>query len=84
MESKVARTHLLRTDFEQWGLSEGCPGCGYLITDQGRQQARSEARRRRLEGLLKGDSFGSARLATNEPIAHWLMQLNDRRPRIQE
>ena len=26
MENKVARTHLRRADFEQWGLSEGCPG----------------------------------------------------------
>ena len=30
MENKVARTNLRRADFEQWGLSEGCPGCRYL------------------------------------------------------
>ena len=46
VENKVARTYLRRADFEQWGLSEGCPGC-----------------RRRIEGLLKGDPVGSARLA---------------------
>ena len=45
------------------GLSEGCPGCRYLRTGQGRQQAHSEACRRRIEGLLKGDPSGSARLA---------------------
>ena len=26
MENKVARTYLRRADFEQFGLSEGCPG----------------------------------------------------------
>ena len=45
------------------GLSEGCPGCRHLRTGQGRQQAHSEACRRRMEGLLKGDPAGSARLA---------------------
>ena len=63
MENKVARTYLRRADFERWGLSEGCPGCRYLRTGQGRQQAHSEACRRRIEGLLKGYSSGSARLA---------------------
>ena len=63
MENKVARTYLHRADFEQWSLSEGCPGCGYLRTGQGRQQAHSEACRKRIEGLLKGDSAGSARLS---------------------
>ena len=63
MENKVARTNLRRADFEQWGLSEGCPGCRYLRTGQGRQQAHSEACRRRIERLLKGDQVGSARLA---------------------
>ena len=38
-------------------------GCQYLRTGQGRQQAHSEACRKRIEGLLKGDSAGSARLA---------------------
>ena len=63
MESKVARTYLRRADFEQWGLSEGCPGCRYRRTGQGRQQAHSEACQRRIEGLLEGDPVGSARLA---------------------
>ena len=63
MENKVARTYLRRADFEQWGLSECCPGCRYLRTCQGRQQARSEACRRRIEDLWKGDPAGSARLA---------------------
>ena len=63
MENKVARTYLRRADFEQWGLSECCPGCRYLRTGQGRQQALSEACQRRIEGLLKGDPVGSARLA---------------------
>ena len=45
------------------GLSEGCPGCRYMRTGEGRQQAHSEACRRRIEGLLKGDLVGSARLA---------------------
>ena len=53
MENKVARTYLRRADFERWGLREGCPGCRYL----------SKACRRRFEGLLKGNSSGSARLA---------------------
>ena len=52
MESKVARTYLRRADFEP-----------YLRTGQGRPQAHSEACLKRIEGLLKGDSFGSARLA---------------------
>ena len=63
MENKVARTYLRRADFERWGLSEGCPGCRCLRTGQGRQQAHSEACRRRIEGLLKGDPSGSTRLA---------------------
>ena len=63
MENKVARTYLRRADFEQWGPSEGCPGCRYLRTGQGRQQAHCEACRKRIEGLLKGDSAGSARRA---------------------
>ena len=63
MENKVARTNFRRADFEQWGLSEGCPGCRYLRAGWGRQQAHSEAWRRRIEGLLKGDPAGSARLA---------------------
>ena len=63
MENKVARTHLRRADFDQWGLSEGCPGCRYLRTGQERQQAHSEACRMRIEGLLKGDLSESARLA---------------------
>ena len=63
MENKVGRTNLRRAAFERWGLSEGCPGCRYLRTGQGRQQAHSEACRRRIEGLLKGDPSGSARLA---------------------
>ena len=63
MENKVARTYLRRADFERWGLSEGCPGCRYLRPGQGRQQAHSEACRRRIEGLLKGEPSGSARLA---------------------
>ena len=53
MENKVATTYLRRADFEQWGLSEGRPGCRHLWTDQGRQQAHSEACRRRIEGLLR-------------------------------
>ena len=53
MENKVARTYLLRADFEQWGLSEGCPRCRYLRTGQGRQQAHSGACQKRIEGLLK-------------------------------
>ena len=63
MENKVARTYLLRADFEEWSLSEGCPGCRYLRTGQGRQQAHGEACRRWIEGLLKGDPVGSSRLA---------------------
>ena len=63
MENKVARTYLRRADFEPWGLSECCPGCRYPTTGQGRQQAHSEACRRRTEDLLKGNPAGSARLA---------------------
>ena len=46
MENKVARTHIRRADFEQWGLSEGSPGCRYLRIGQERQQAHSEACRK--------------------------------------
>ena len=63
MEIKVARTYLRRADFEQWGLSEGCPVCWYLRTGQGRQQAHSEACQKRIEGLLEEDSMAAARLA---------------------
>ena len=58
MENKVARTYLRRADFEQWGLSEGCPGCRCLRSGPERQQAHSEACRKRIEGLSKGDSVG--------------------------
>ena len=63
MQNKVARTFLRRADFEQWGLSEGCPGRRFLRTGQERQQTHSEACRRRIEALLGGGSRGSARLA---------------------
>ena len=56
MENKVARTYLRRTDFEQWGLSEGFPGYRHLKTGQGRQQAHSEACRKRIEDLLRAVS----------------------------
>ena len=59
----MTRTYLRRADFEQWGLSEGCPGCRYLKSGQGPQQAHSEVRRSRDGALLRGDSSGSARLA---------------------
>ena len=80
MENTVARTYLLRrADFERWGLSEVCPGCRYLRTGQGRQQAHSEACRRRIEGLLKGDPSGSARLAAaDERINHALADAVER------
>ena len=66
MDNKVARTYLRRADFERWGLSEGCPRCRNLRVGQGRQQAHSEACRRRIEGLLKGDPSGSTRLAASD------------------
>ena len=63
MVNKVARTYFRRADFERCGLSEGCLGCRSLGTGQGRHQAHSEACRRRIDSLWKGDSAGSARLA---------------------
>ena len=63
MENKVARTFVRRADFDQWGLREGCPGCWFSRTGQGRQQTHSEACWRRMEGLLNGDLPRSARLA---------------------
>ena len=79
VENKVARTYLRTADFEQWGLIEGCLGCRYLRTGQGRQLAHSEACRRRIEGLLND----WLRL-TKKSITHWLTQLSGTRPRIQE
>ena len=76
MENKVARTYLRRADFEQCGLSDGCPSCQYLRTGEGRQQAHSEACRRRIEGLLKAtrlDPHDWLR-QTKESIVHWLTQ----------
>ena len=79
IENKVARTYLRRAHFEQWGVSEGCPWCRYLRTGQGRQQAHSEACRRRVEGLLKGDPLGSARLAAaDERINRALADADER------
>ena len=82
MENKEARTYVRRADFERWGPSKGCPGFRHLRTGQGRQQACSEACRRRIEGMLKGDLAGSARLAAAD--GRCLVQLNDTRPTIQE
>ena len=39
MQNTAGRTHLRRADFEQWGLSEGCPGSRYLRTGQGQQSS---------------------------------------------
>ena len=77
---------LAQSDFEQWGLSEGCPGCRYLRIGQGRQQAHSESCRRRIEGLLRGDSAGSTWLAaTDERINRALADAVERHAtRIQE
>ena len=62
------------------GLSEGCPRCRYLRTGQGRHEAHSEACRKRIEGLLKGDSSGSARLAAaDERINRALADAVERR-----
>ena len=73
MESTVA------ADFDQWGLSGGCPGYQYLRTRQGRPQTHSEAYRRRIEALLKGDSSGSARLAaSDERVNHALADAVER------
>ena len=61
------------------GLSEGCPGCRYLRTGQVRQQAHSEACRKRIESLSRKatrlDPHDWLRL-TEEPTVQWLMQLN--------
>ena len=73
MENKVVRTYFRRADFEEWGLSEGCPGCRHLRTGQGRQQVHREACRRRIEGMLKGDPHDWPR-PTKESNARWLMQ----------
>ena len=75
LENGVARTYLRGADFEQRGLSEGCP------TGQGRQQAHSEACRSRIEGLLRGDPAGSIRLsATDERINRALADAVERHP----
>ena len=64
MENKVARTlTFAEQTSNNGGLSGGCLACRCLRTGQERQQAHSEACRRRPESLLKGDPSGSARLA---------------------
>ena len=63
MENNVARTFLRRAHFERWDLSESCLGCPYMRTGRVRQQAHSEACRRRNESVLRGNSSGSGRLA---------------------
>ena len=79
MENKVGRTYIHRADIDQWGLSEGCLGCWYQRTRQGRQPTHNEACRRRIEGLLKGDSSGSARLAAaDERITRALAEAVER------
>ena len=80
MENKVARKYCRTADFAQWGLREVCPGCRYLRTGQGRQQAHRGACRRRIEDLLKGDPVGSARLAAaDERINRALADAVERR-----
>ena len=49
VENKVAMAFLRRAVFERWCLSGGCPGCRYLRTGQGRQQAHSE-----VKGVVRG------------------------------
>ena len=44
MENKVARTYHRRADFEQWGLSEGCPGCPYLAREDRKLSAKHAGR----------------------------------------
>ena len=83
MEKKVARTYLRRADFQQWDLSEGCPGFRYLRTGQERQQAHSQTCRRRIEVLWKGDPVGSMRLAAaDERINRALADAVERHARI--
>ena len=53
MENKVGRTYIHRADIDQWGLGEGCPGCWYQRTRQGRQPTHNEACRRRIEGFVE-------------------------------
>ena len=88
VENKVARTYLRRADFEQWSLSQACLGCRYGQGDNwsGRQQTHSEACRRRIESLLKGDPSGSARLAAADERINLALAsaVDDTRPRIHE
>ena len=56
MENKVARAYLRRADFEPWGLSGGCPGCRYLRTGQGPQQAHSEVKGVEWPQLTRGST----------------------------
>ena len=69
MQSKAARTYLTRADFEQRGLSEGCPGCWYLRTGLGRE--------------TQCEPHDCLRL-TKESIAHWHTQWRGTQPRILE
>ena len=87
VENKVARTYLYRADVGQWSVSEGCPWCRYLGTGHGRQHTDSEACRRRVETLFKGDSSGSARLAaaderTNRTLANAVERDLTKNPRM--
>ena len=64
MEYKAARTYFRRADFEQWGSQRRLSRVPVFEKwPEARQQAHSEACRKRIEGLLKGDSVGAARLA---------------------
>ena len=78
MENKVARTHLRRADFEQLGLSEGCPRVPVSGNWPGKtassQRSMPEEDRRPVEGRLGLDPHDWLRL-TKESIVHWLTQL---------
>ena len=80
MENNVVMTYLRRADFEHW-VSVTCPGCQYLRTGRGRQQAHSETSRRRIEALLNGGSCGSTRrAAAGERINRALADAVERLP----
>ena len=72
------RTRLSPQDFDDFGYTEGCKGCGYLQTGIGQRQNHSEQCRDRIEAELAKTDEGKARLdKSKDRMDHWAAQAGE-------
>ena len=72
------RARLAHKDFDNYGYTEGCRGCGFLQTGIGQRQNHSDQCRDRLEAELAKSEEGQARLEkSKDRIDHWAAKIGE-------